>query len=132
MFRLANPDDSWPATVEVDVPGEDKPQSHRARWRVLPDAEINRLLARQRGAQALLERALAGWEDVREHDGSEIPFSVDAIARLCEVAYWRRAAVDAYLRWVAGLPEKNSSTPPAAGGAAATDGSGSSPATSIH
>ena len=130
MFRLANPDDTWRSRLDVAVPGDEAPQSHYVWWRVLDDDEINTLLAQS--GQALLERAMANWEGVATFDGKELPFSPENLARLCQVPYWRRAAVDAYLRWIAGLPSKNSSTPPAAGGAAATGSSGSSAKTSIH
>ena len=131
MFRLADPDHAWPGTIEVAVPGRDEPMRHPARWRLLDDDEIDRLLAQS--STALLKRALAGWDGIEEHDGTPLPHSERAVERLCRVPYWRRAAVDAYMRFVSGLPEKNSSTPPADGGEAAEERTrSSSPPTSIH
>lgn len=39
--------------------------------------------------------------------GAPLPCTPENIARLCGVAYWRRAVVNAYMRFVAGLPAKN-------------------------
>lgn len=118
MFRLASPDDTYPGSVEAMVPGADAPQRFPVRWRLLKDSEINALLAQ--GSATLLKRAVAGWEGVHEHDGTAIPFSDQNLALLLDKApYVRRAMLDAYVRFAAGQPEKNSATPPADGGEAA-------------
>lgn len=127
MFRLANSDDVYPGTVVVDVPGADAPQRHPVSWRLIGDREINRLLAQS--AHALLQRVIAGWGGLAHNNGAEIAFDADGLALLCDVPYWRRAAVDAYLRFVTGLPEKNCSAPPSTGGGAAAEKSASSPPT---
>ena len=130
MFRLADPGDDYPGWIEVRVPGADAPLRHPVRWRWLPDDEINPLLAAS--PSALLRRVVVGWDAVHDHDGGAIDFSPESLEALLNVAYWRRAATDAYLRFVAGLPEKNSAPPPAAGGAAVNGVSGSSPSTRVR
>ena len=117
MFRLADPDEQYGATVEVAVPGAEAPGRFKVRWLLLRDAEINELLAA--GGEELLLRVVVGWDHVHDHAGEPIPYSEENLRLLAGLAYMRRAMVDAYVRWVAGLPAKNSATPPADGGAAA-------------
>ncbi len=116
MFRLADPNETYPTPVAVDVPapgGGTAPQTFVCRFRLLEDAEIDRLAAESDAA--LLRRAIAGWSDIADHDGAPLACTEENVDRLARIAYFRRAAVDAYVRFVAGLPEKNSAAPPAAG-----------------
>ena len=128
MFRLPAADFAWPGSATIRLPTGEV-WCHPVRWTYLDDDEINRLLAIS--GSALLRRAMVGWEGIEDEDGSAIPFSAQNLDRLCKVPYWRTAAVDAYLRSVAGLPEKNSATPPAIGCEAAAENLTSSPKTSM-
>ena len=105
-LRLASPDETYRGTVRVHVPGADAAAAVPVRWRVLTAGEIDDLLTQ--GGAALALRALADWSDVSDADGAPIPFAPEAVERLCELPYVRRAIEDDYLRWVAGHPEKNS------------------------
>lgn len=115
MFRLAKTDElySYPVSVEVPADGGPERQVFHARFRLIEDGEIDRLLAKS--PQELLKRAIGGWSEVYGENGEELPFDEANLAKLCRIAYFRRATVDAYVRFAAGLPEKNSETPPASG-----------------
>ena len=107
-LKLADPDASYAARVEVDVPlpdGGTERHGMDVRFRLLADAEVDALVVDSQAA--LLERALAGWDGVEDHDGTPLPCTPENVTRLCGVAYWRRAVVNAYMRFVAGLPAKN-------------------------
>ena len=127
MFRLADPDHRWRGVVEVRRPDGEVAQ-FGVEWRLVADSRTTALLTPDSAAPTLgaaqtrlLREVLVGWEDVRDHDDAELPFSAEALERLCDERWIRRAVVDAYLRFAAGLPEKNSLTPPASGAAAATE-----------
>lgn len=107
-LRLADPDAAYPARIAVDVPsqaGGAERAEMEVRFRLLADDEIDRLLAESQAA--LLERAVADWSGVEDHAGEPLPCTPENVARVCGLAYWRRSAVNAYMRFAAGLPEKN-------------------------
>lgn len=105
-LRLASPGEARGGTAFVRVPGADAAVAVRMRWRILDDGDINAALS-DGGEAGLLRKVVAGWEDVYDADGDPIAFGAEALGRLCEVAYFRRGVVDSYLRWVAGVAEKN-------------------------
>ena len=108
-FRLADPAQAYPVTVRVDVPGAAAPHHCRLLFRLIgdnSDIDIDKVL--EEGDKELLRRGVAGWEDIRDHDGEELPFSEANLARLSGIPYFRRCAIAGYLRFVTGLPEKNS------------------------
>ena len=127
MFRLPKQDYEWPGTVQVMVPGQAVPVPHPVRWRYRSDEQINGLLA-QSGA-ALLRVVVVGFHGIADPDGARMDFSPENLDKLCDIPFWRRSAIDSYVKAVAGLPDLNSATPPADGDAAETASSGSSPKT---
>ena len=120
MLRLANREDLFDDVVEVTVPGAEKPHAFRVKWALVDsDAKVNAMLAK--GQATLLRAVLRDWDDVFAEDGAPVPFSDEARDRLLDVPYVRRAAADAYVRFVAGLPSKNSYPSRSDSGAAETE-----------
>ncbi len=107
-LKLADPDATYAARVDVEVPLPDGGTERHVmdvRFRLLGDAEVDALVVD--GQAVLLGRVLADWSGVEDHDGTPLPCTPENVARLCGVAYWRRAVVNAYMRFVAGLPAKD-------------------------
>lgn len=140
MFRLVDGDHPWDWPVEVMVPDADGAPGavtsggrYTARFRLIPDGEIAPAVRRAAAAegdgaqeeqeglndQHFLKRVLVGWDGIEDVDGTPIPYSADNLARLFEIPYWRRCTIEAYFRFSAAIPEKNSATPPAHGAKAA-------------
>ena len=116
MFRLPPPDRTYSVPVDIEVPeadGEVGTARIACSFRLLPDSRINELAAESYGA--LLREVVADWSHVHGQDGEPLPCSGPNLAALCDVPYWRRSVANAYLRWAAGLPAKNSKAPPGAG-----------------
>ena len=114
MFTLADPAATWTHPVTVPVPvgeGRIEPQVYTAEFRLLPASEAQ--AAAEESDAALVARVLAGWDGIADADGTPIEFGATALARLCEIVYWRRATALAYIEFAAGLPGKNSAAPPA-------------------
>ena len=116
MYRLPPPDRTYSVPVDVDLPGDGggtEPAQYTAVFRLLGDGEVDALTAQSYAA--LLRRAVADWRDVHGADGEPLPCTPEHLDMLCAVPHWRRATVSAYMRWIAGLPRKNSRTPPCDG-----------------
>jgi len=104
MFRLPDPKDVYPTAVKVRAPrpsGGPVEMEFVARLRYVPTSEMAPLTD---GEAA--ERVLAGWEGVADFDGGELPFSAEAAARACNVRWFAKAVVEAYLERFD--PQKNS------------------------
>ena len=116
MFRLAPPDQVWSYPVPVSVPagdGQVAVRTYTARFAMIDAGDVEHL-----SEAALIRKALRGWDDIEDADGTALAFSPEALERLLRIHYWRRSTMEAYVRFARGLPEKNSVTPPGDGGAA--------------
>ena len=107
MFRLADPTETYPTPVTIEVPaadGKTAPQTLICHFRLLPADEIQPLF---KDDQAFLSGILGDWEAIEDHTGKPLAFNPKNIARLSRIGYFTRGVVDGYLRFVAGLPAKN-------------------------
>ncbi len=114
MFQLATPDQAYdyPVTVEKPTPGgEIVTEDFTARFKLIPDSVVQ-----ESDDMAILEAALVGWDGINDHNAHGLPFNKKNRTMLCDIPYWRRCTVQAYVRFAAGLPVKNSAPPPADGG----------------
>jgi len=118
MFKLADPQQSYahPVTVQVPVGNNSwRSESFNAEFRLLSTAEFQALFApdnlTKRTDQEVISTFLTGWSDIHEYDGGELKYSDVALAKLCDLHYWARAVVEAYIEFHAGQPSKNFATP---------------------
>lgn len=68
--------------------------------------------ALREGDVAFVRAVVRGWSGIKDREGRPIEYGEVARDRLGNVPYFARALADAYLRWAAGLPVKNSVAPP--------------------
>ena len=111
MFKL---DESQ--TYEWPVVGRlygDEPFDFVAIFRRLSRSQLRELQEAAAGIQspadevAYVQRFLAGWRGVLAADGSEVPFSAEALARLIDVGGVDEALIDTFHASLKGAREKN-------------------------
>jgi len=101
MFKIAeNPTYKWPVTVQVPKDGgKFVPATFTAELKALGQGDIDRAIAAASNgddnADILLE-VLVGWSGVQDADGTELPYSEEARAKLLDIPYVRRALVAAF------------------------------------
>ena len=124
MFKLADPDQTYVHQVAVPMPGAqggDTVHTFNARFRLLPSSQYRALFKLEHLAEAsdyeVIRQFLDGWEpgDILNHDGTDLPCSDETLRQLCDIHYWARAVVEAYIDFYTGTPTKNLPAPPATG-----------------
>lgn len=96
MFRLAQPDEIYPTTVQVQVPTKDGWTAHEVTLHFI-HLPSDRVLQLVRDSDAdFLAAAIIGWDGVEDHDGTALGCTEPNRRRLANVSYFARAAVDAY------------------------------------
>lgn len=120
MFKFVDSNQSYPVTIDIDVPAGGEPITVSATFRflLLPGKEIATLLESKSDVD-LIGAIVTGWSDIEDSEGNELTFSQDSLKTLSGYTYIARSIIDAYLIWARGLPVKNSKPLPSAGLAAA-------------
>ncbi|WP_016854792.1 hypothetical protein [Halomonas smyrnensis] len=89
------PDITVPVTVHT--PGDDKPSTIHARWKLHTVSESQAIIEQQRAGEldddALVAQDLLGLEGITDEKGNDVPFSQDLIDQLMDTAYVRRPLV---------------------------------------
>lgn len=101
MFKLSqNTTYRWPVTVHIPQDGgKFVKATFTAEFRALPQNEIDQVItdAREGDRDAdLCAECLTGWSGVQDGDGTDLPFSDEAKAKLLNVPYARIALVTAF------------------------------------
>lgn len=107
MFKIEqNQSYQWP--VNVFVPrdgGKFVKATFTAEFKALPQSEIDSILRDVRegtvDADFCIE-SLVGWKGVQDDDGSDLPFSDEAKAKLLNIPYARHAVVTAFFDSISG------------------------------
>lgn len=115
-FRIADPDALYPTTVEVSVPGAGEPQECEIEFRLRPPEALQKLLGK--GDEEYLRGIVGGWSRIEGADGKALEYSDENLATLAALPYFVRSVLDAYDRFLLGLPGKTSAQPRATGAAA--------------
>ena len=55
----------------------------------------------------MLKMMLAGWENMKEEDGEDIPFNNQNLKEMMEDAYWLRAVSESYTKSLVDEKVKN-------------------------
>ncbi len=116
MFRIAAADETWTYPVTIQVPaggGATGSQEFVASFR-LAAPEVMDALQSNKGIYAdieLLEHVVQGWEGIAAPDGKPLAYNQKNLALLTAIPYWRAPVIEAYFRFAAGLPAKNSPEP---------------------
>lgn len=105
MFKLSESTDpitDWPVEVNKPVSGG-KVQRHtfKADFLVLPVDELAEV------ADEDLHKVIVGWSGVADHEGNELPYSVENLQRLLRISYVRVGLLAAYRNCLAGFRGKN-------------------------
>lgn len=106
MFKLSDPSTDpirdWPVEIYKPLDGG-KTQRHtfRADFLVLPLDELSQV------EDDDLSRVIVGWSGVADHEGTEIPYSPEALQKLLRISYVRVGLLAAYRNCLAGYRVKN-------------------------
>lgn len=108
MFRVIE-DPQFVEDVRVEVPDGDgwRQEVLRTRFRALKVSDVN-ALAEDGGVNALLDRAVVGFEDLADADGRPVPGDGEWRDRLLDYAFVRIALIRAFHDAQAGLRPGNS------------------------
>lgn len=95
-------------TIRIDEPDNDGFETTEmvGIFRQLTRGEIDEAL-KGGGDEALLLKAMVGWEGLEDEDKKPIPFSEEELKAQCQEIPWFRAAVRAYLESATKAPEGN-------------------------
>ena len=110
MLKLIDPEELFDLPVSVKVPGQEAEHDCTLKVHFLPSDETAKLMLK--GDGVFFQRIVKGWAGIQTHRGADLPYSDDNRTLLSNVTYFARALGDAYTRWAAGLPAKNSATSP--------------------
>ncbi len=107
MFKIAQePSYKWPVTVHIPKDGgKFVKATFSAEFRALPQDEIDNVLQDIRDGDRDADFAttsLIGWSGVQDMDGSELPYSDEAKAKLTNIPYVRNALVAAFFESISG------------------------------
>lgn len=107
MFKVTSePVFTHEVKVMVPVDGGFEAQTFKARFRVM-DVEQLSDVQDEGGQKAVLQKVVAGMEDLVDEAGEPMPYSDDLRDRLIGVPFVRIALFTAYLRGVTKAPEGN-------------------------
>lgn len=110
---------SWPVTLRLPIDGgRYEKQVFDALFNRLDQSRINEIQdlfrAKQRGDeeidltdQSVADEVLAGWSNVQDEDGEEVPFTAAAKSELLNVPAVASAIVVAYFESITGNKVKN-------------------------
>lgn len=78
----------WPATVSIPIDGG-KRADHalQIKFCTMGVDQTMQLLAENRDDRELLRKAVVGWKDVQDANGTELPFSPGTLERLLDIPY---------------------------------------------
>lgn len=109
MFKLETERTfKWPVTVKVPVDGgEYATAPFDATFRLVSQEEIDQYTAGQISDRDFLKLNTVGWSGVQNADGSDLPFSQEALGRMIGIPYVRSAMMLSYLEAMAGSRRKN-------------------------
>lgn len=119
--RTAFIDIEWPGLAED---GDPVTNAHRMKVVLVDQTEMAATLDDKRedgpSIKDFIKKVARGWDGVADEDGSPVPFSVEALAQLCEVPMYASGVgfVASYLKAWGGqakVREKNSEPAPAVG-----------------
>ena len=107
MFKIAqNPTYKWPVKVHIPADGgKFVTATFDAEFKALPQDEIDRIIEAGRDGDReadLTREFLVGWKGVQDEDGSDLPFSEEAKAKVINIAYVRNALVTAFFDSITG------------------------------
>lgn len=109
---------SWPVTLRLPVDGgRFEKQTFDAQFKRLSQSRINEIQDLVRAKQldhevdltdqSVADEVLAGWANVHDDDGEEVPFSATAKAELLNIPAVASGIVVAYFESVTGNKAKN-------------------------
>lgn len=107
MFKISQkPTYKWPVTVSIpDDGGKFTKGTFTAEFKALSQDEIDTIIKAGRDGDEtsdILHEALIGWSAVQDADGSDLPYSEEAKAKLLRMAYVRFALLDAFFNSING------------------------------
>jgi len=107
MFKIAQqPTYKWPVKVHIPTDGgKFTTGTFTAEFNALPQDEIDKIIEAGRDGDRdadLAREVLVGWASVQDEDGSDLPYSDEAKARLINIAYVRNALVTAFFDSITG------------------------------
>lgn len=107
MFKIAqNPTYQWPVTVHIPQDGgKFMKATFTAEFRALAQERIDAVIAEARGGDSdadLMSECLIGWSGVADADGTDLPYSDEAKARLLDIPYVRAALATAFFASISG------------------------------
>jgi hypothetical protein len=109
----------WPVVLRLPIDGgRHEKQTFDARFNRLAQTRINEIQdlfrAKQRGDdeidltdQSVADEVLAGWSNVQDEDGEDVPFTAASKAELLNIPAVASAIVVAYFESVTGNKAKN-------------------------
>ena len=115
MFTVAAPDQTYQLNVTVQCPqpeGSFAEADYTAEVVLLSYSKITEIQnaaveANENPDIPIIRQALRGWRDIHDADGTVMAFNPTNLALVCNLPYFSKATVTAYLKWAAGAPEKN-------------------------
>ncbi|QPG06561.1 hypothetical protein IT774_05150 [Salinimonas marina] len=98
----------WPVKVQVPADGG-KTDTHEftAVFKLLPQAEYDKLLRTAEDDAAMLGELVQGWHGLTDEAGEELEYSLDVIKELCQYPFIRTAIFRAYGEAASGVASKN-------------------------
>ncbi len=98
----------WPVVIETpseEGSGTFDIQEFQAIFKRIGRSKITKLA--NAGDAELINAVLTGWSEIKEEDGSEVPFNTKNKKDFLEDPYWSRGVVKSYLESLEGASAKN-------------------------
>jgi hypothetical protein len=113
MFKIDLSDDyAYPVTLEIrDEKGRVKREQFTARFKRLPQTELDELMSQARDQQIsdaeLASKVLSGWEGIADADGNPIPYNDVMRESVLDVFPVRPSVIAAWFESLTGAKRKN-------------------------
>jgi len=107
MFKISQkPTYKWPVTVHIPADGgKFTKATFTAEFKALAQTDIDAIIQDGKDGDKnadLCRECLSGWSAVQDDDGSELPYSDEAKARLLDIAYVRHGLLEAFFESITG------------------------------
>ena len=96
----------WPVICKSPIDGGQwKEETYTGVFRKIGITELAELA--NKGDPLLIKGVIEGWEDIKDEEGNDIPFTPETLNEMMEDVHFLRATVQAVLGMQQEAPEKN-------------------------